>query len=76
MTFSVTIGSTAYHEDYLELLKLDGMEDKEIKLMITTTHEQEDEDGAQYKVTEGQAVTVNYYELIRAIEAVAILPSK
>jgi hypothetical protein len=51
------------------------MEDEDvIKLMITTTHEQDDGDGDVYQVTEGQGIVVNYYELLRAIKAVAILP--
>ena len=76
MTFSVTISSAEYSSDCLEIFKFEYLEDKEIRLLIMTTHEREDEDSDSYEVTEGQAITVNLYELLRAIEAVAILPSQ
>ncbi len=73
MTFSVTIGSTEDHEDYLDVFQLDYMENEDqIKLMITTTHEQDDPEGGAFAVTEGQAIVVNYRELLRAIDAVAV----
>ncbi len=76
MTFSVTIGSKEFDEDYLDVFRMDYMEnDDEIKLMITTTREQDDPEGGSYTVDEGQAIVVNYKELLRAIEAVAILPN-
>ena len=76
MTFSVTIGSTEYDENRLEIFKLDYTDNNDIRLLITTVHEQDDFDGNSHEVTEGQAITVNYYALLRAIEAFVILPDK
>ena len=74
MAFSVVISDLNHVEDYLTILQHDGyMEDNDsIKLMLHRQIIEEYEDGNKEYREEMHAVVVNYKELLRAIEAVAV----
>ena len=73
MTFSVVLSDTQHEEDFLTVLQFDYMEDgDEIKLMLTRQLCEEDPNGAKEPYQEMHAIVVNYRELLRAIDAVAV----
>lgn len=72
MTFSVVINDPEHQEDFLTVLQLEYMEPEEIKLMLQRQLIEEDENGVKEYYQEMQAIVVNYKELLRAIDAVAV----